>query len=266
MITVDKSKCIKCKQCIRICPFTVIQEVNEYPKLNENKKCIECLHCISICPENALIYDCECNSKDCQCQSVPSNEVVLSDDFSKQLAHHIKTRRSIRRYKNNVVEKETITNVLDTVKMCPSAKNQHPCKWIVINGKEKVSKIMDMVLRWVRENKISPEILTEYEAGNNCVTMNAPNILIAYGSESAINSYTDCTISLTSAELLFQSKGIGTCWAGYLTRISNADTEIKEYLGIPDGSKIYGIITMGYPDNENYIKIPYRADSDIKWI
>lgn len=270
MITVTKSNCIGCNQCIKVCPFTVLQEVNGYPEINQNKTCLKCLHCVAICPQDALTYDCGCNDSSIEpskcCQSVPSHELHLSADFDKQLAHHIKTRRSIRSYQETAVDKDLIIEVLKTIKMAPSAKNQHPCKWIVVHDKENTNKIMEMVLRWVAETGVSTEILSEYAVGNNCVTMDAPNLLIAYGRESAVNPSGDCTIALTSAELLLQAKGVGTCWAGYLNRISNASSEIKEYLGLPKGNNIYGILTMGYADNEEYSKIPYRADPDITWI
>lgn len=262
MITIEKSKCVKCKQCIKVCPFTVLQEMDGYPEFNVNKVCIECLHCAAICPEDAIEYDFGSNSNP-KCKSIP---MPLTEDFANQLTYHIKTRRSIRHFKEEVVSKEVLTDILSTVKMVPSAKNQHPCKWVIVHGKDHTQRVMDMVLSWVSQTGIAPEIQSEYAIGNNIVTMDAPDLLIAYGSESAINSHTDCTIALTSAELLLQAKGIGTCWAGYLTRMSNANPEIIKYLGIPEGNKIYGILAMGYPDGEKYNKIPCRPDSEITWI
>ena len=50
----DKSKCIKCGECKKICPPQAItQEEKKIPKVNKNK-CIRCWCCQEVCPVNAI--------------------------------------------------------------------------------------------------------------------------------------------------------------------------------------------------------------------
>lgn len=50
-LKIDKSKCIKCGLCIKLCPVNNI-EMKEYPKLKN--KCMICMRCISFCPKQAI--------------------------------------------------------------------------------------------------------------------------------------------------------------------------------------------------------------------
>ena len=50
----DKSKCIKCGECKKICPPQAIAiEKGKTPKVNKNK-CIRCWCCAEVCPVNAI--------------------------------------------------------------------------------------------------------------------------------------------------------------------------------------------------------------------
>lgn len=260
MIYVDQSNCIKCNQCIEICPAAVLESQGGYPHFNEKKNCFHCSHCVAICPENAL-----------SCHTTPQNRVPAEKDFrneafNEQLAMLVKARRSIRCYQKTPVPKSVVQEVLDVAKMTPSAKNQQPTNWVVVSGKEKTDHLMDLVLDWTKENNASPEIKAEYDAGNNVVTLDAPSLLISYGSKKTISPQIDCIIALTTAELLLQAKGIGTCHCGYLRRISNASAEITKYLGIPEGYEIFGILAMGYADNEEYLTLPERNTPEVNWV
>ncbi len=258
MITLNKSQCKQCGKCVRICPFTVLKMKDGYPELEANKPCINCYHCVCVCEDDALSPE------------LKSEEDALAlqedKDFSDKLSKLIKSRRSIRKYKDQAIEREVLLSVLDAVKMCASAKNQQPVKWVIVEGKDKTKEIMNMVLDWVSETGNSPEIQSEYQAGNNVVTLDAPNLLICYADERTIAPQVDCMIAVTSAELLLNAHGIGTCHAGYLRRISNSSEDILKYLGIPEKHQVCGILTAGYAERETYPKLPKRNAPEVKWI
>lgn len=52
-IKCDKSKCISCGKCKRVCPMNVDMTDNSRKRAN-GTECILCLECIRSCPENAL--------------------------------------------------------------------------------------------------------------------------------------------------------------------------------------------------------------------
>ena len=87
-----------------------------------------------------------------------------------------------------------------------------------------------MILEYVDETGVSPEIASEMETGNNVVMGTAKTLLLAYANDNAISPETDTAIAMTTAELYLQAKGIGTCWAGYLKRMANNIPGIREML------------------------------------
>jgi nitroreductase/NAD-dependent dihydropyrimidine dehydrogenase PreA subunit len=260
MFTINKNKCIKCGECEGVCPFTCISMDNGYPemKANKGKACIKCLHCASICPTEALDFEnmpCDNN----QIQNPGENIYYETKNL-------MLTRRSKRNFTNEQVPKEVIEEIIRISDFAPSAKNQHPQNWVVVHEKMKVARIMELVVEWVKVNQISMEILSEYEDGNNIVTFDAPHLVFACAPrEGKINPYTDTTIALTDIDLLFHAKGIGACWAGYLTRIANASKEIKDLIGIVEGMQIFGTLAFGYSNREEYLRLPNRVKSSIEW-
>lgn len=262
MIAVNKEKCIGCLKCVSVCPFTVLGADEGTPKLREGKACLKCMHCAAACPENAILF----NGK----EAVLSEPLEsLPQTFPMDLDKHILMRRSYRHFKDTPLDKAAVQHALDMASWAPSAKNQHPAKWMVINSKEVIGKIMEHILAYVKETGASPEIVSEYEEEHNNVVMGtAPTLILCYARNNAINSPADTAIAMTTAELVLQARGIGTCWAGYLTRLSNTIPEIRQLLPeLPENNSFYGAFMAGYPENEEYLHIPDRIKrADIKWV
>jgi nitroreductase/NAD-dependent dihydropyrimidine dehydrogenase PreA subunit len=260
MLTVNHDLCISCEKCIQICPFTCLQMDNGYPEMvaRKEKGCIKCMHCVIVCPTQAIGFE-----------NMPSEELSMSENIEmsyESLKQLVRTRRSHRDFQNREVSREEICEILRDADFVASAKNQHPQSWVVVHDKRVVEETMALVLDWVSENKVSMEILSEWEHGNNIVTFDAPHLLIGCAPKQvAINPYTDTTIALANIELLLFSKGIGSCWAGYLTRITNASQPIKDLLGIGEEMQIFGILGFGYPKSDDYLRLPYRTYSQINW-
>lgn len=261
MITIDKEKCIGCLTCLSICPFTVLEEADGKPQITEGKGCWACMHCAAACPEKAIFF----NEQEAILQKALPQ---MKDGFSEELKDHILRRRSYRHFSSEKVDRGLIEEALELSSWAPSAKNQHPTKWIIIDDSDTIKKIMEYILKYAEENDVSPEIVSEYAAGNNVVMGTAPTMLLAYASDYAISPETDTAIAMTTAELYLQSKGVGTCWAGYFKRMCNAIPEIQEILPkIPRKHSFYGAFMMGYPEGEEYLHIPERLKkADISWV
>ncbi len=266
MIIADKERCTGCLTCISVCPFTVLEEVDGKPQLAEGKNCMACMHCAAACPEKAISF----GDKEAVLQSAlpQDSEEFDAKRFSEELRGHILKRRSYRHFSSEKVDRSLIAEALELASWAPSAKNQHPTKWIIIDDSETIEKIMAHILRYAEENNISPEIISEYAAGNNVVMGTAPTMLLAYASDYAISPETDTAIAMTTAELYLQSKGVGTCWAGYFKRMCNAIPEIKELLPkLPRAHSFYGAFMMGYSEGEEYLHLPERIKrADISWV
>jgi len=260
MITIDSEKCVGCFKCISVCPFHVLHTVEKKPAMSDDKRCIKCLHCAAACPQKAFrLGDVD--------GVLPKEMPEFPENFHNLIEDHLMTRRSYRNFKPVTVPKNILSNALKVSAWAPSAKNQHPAKWIVISDDRKINIIMDHILEYVKETGISPEIAELYERGHNVVMGNAKTLILAYSRTNAINPPVDTALALYNAELMLQAQGIGTCWAGYLTRMCNQVPEIREILKLPEDCQFYGALMVGYPDDEKYIHIPNRhKQPDIQWL
>ena len=253
MIRINYDKCVGCLRCTRVCIWTIIEARDGRPSVLEEKAvgCAKCMHCGIVCPEGAIEFD-------GAPMMISEDKPLVSDTFAEDLETFLLTRRSYRDFREEPVDPELIRHALETAAWAPSAKNQHPAKYIGVQGREKLKKLMDEILAYLQETGQSPEVISEYARGNNMVLGKADTVILAYARDRAINPAADTALALDYADLMLQSAGLGTCWAGYLTRFANTVPALKEYFGIPEKYSFYGGLLVGWP-SEEYLYIPERA-------
>ena len=144
----------------------------------------------------------------------------------------IKERRSIRRFKPDVVENRLIEKILDAACWAPSGGNIQPWKFIVINDKQ----LVDLV------RKVSPGYLGETPSA----------ILVCSDKEKAYSvggtlgrdylSVADCSMAVQNILLAACALGLGTCVVKSFSRVA-----LKEMLRIPEGIEPELLVILGYP-------------------
>lgn len=260
MVTIDSEKCIGCFDCVSVCPFLVLKAEGDIAAVHRPERCIRCLHCAAACPANAIRLG--------ELEGVlPGDLPELSADASRQLESLLMTRRSYRHFKPEPVPRDVLKNAFRVSAWAPSAKNQHPAKWIVIDDENTIKKIMDHVLEYINESGKFPEVAKVYEEGHNPVLGNARTLIFVYARTASIYPAIDTVLALYNTDLMLQAQGIGTCWAGYLTRMCAEIPALRAILDLPEDCRVYGALLAGYPENEKYIHIPNRhKQPDIKWL
>lgn len=145
----------------------------------------------------------------------------------------MKTRRSIRKYKSQMVDDDLINKIFQMVRHAPSAHNAQPWKFVVVRDEEKKRKI------------------SQY-CNNQKFIHEAPVVIVACGlpdeSHANIGNWisafvVDVSIATTYLMLAAWSLGLGTCWIGNFN-----EDKIKEVLGIGNEVRIVAITPLGYPD------------------
>jgi nitroreductase len=140
-----------------------------------------------------------------------------------------RTRRSIRRYRPDPVEREVILNVLEAARWAPSAVNSQPWHFIVVTDPATRQRLAEkarvLFLRWRH-------------------LASAPVVIAVIGDPRCSRWFTvDCSLAGANLMLAAHSLGLGTCWVG---GFSQAD--IREVVGVPEHLEIVGLITLGHPD------------------
>lgn len=262
MVTIDMEKCIRCLRCTAACPFGVLEEQEGNPEIIDKERCMGCLHCAAACPAGAV-------SLGGLAGILPDARPKMPENGKELMEGYLMTRRSYRAFLPKPVPRDVLEKALRVSAWAPSAKNQHPTKWIIVDDRETMEKMMGHIIDFVKETGISAEILKFLEKGHNAVMGTAAALIIAYAENSAINPPVDSALALYNAELMLQAQGIGTCWAGYLTRMCNGVPALQEMLKLPEDNKVYAAMMVGYPDKskEYYINIPNRhKQPEIRWM
>ena len=59
MVYIDKTKCIGCLRCVRVCPMGVLVPGtgDRTPEVHPRRRCIQCMHCAAGCPNMAVRFE-----------------------------------------------------------------------------------------------------------------------------------------------------------------------------------------------------------------
>lgn len=271
-IIIDNAKCTGCGECTKTCPCYIFQIDDGAAKaslVEKNiDKCIECGHCVSSCAFDAI--SCNDISVD-NCGKIERNQIPSFESVKTFL----KSRRSIRRYKNQSLSREQIEELLDLVRYAPTGKNTQTIKWAVVMKKEKVNQLAGMVIDWMKflisqnnpmaEQFNFADIVEAWGNGVDGILRGAPHIVMAYSHKDDIFGPGSAPLCLEYLELAAHGNAYGTCWAGFFDIAQKYWPPLKEALGLPEDNVCLGTLMLGYPD-ENYCRFPKRNDADLIYI
>ncbi len=149
----------------------------------------------------------------------------------------IRDRRSIRKYKDLPVERETIEQVLDAARLAPSWKDMQCWRFLVLTEAEQRAAVL--------------EAFPDDNPGKRAIAT-APVVIVVCadpresGVENGIEYYiADTAIAFEHLCLSAHALGLGSCWMGWYD-----EAKIKQALHIPDEIRVVGLTPLGYPDQE----------------
>lgn len=189
-------------------------------------------------------------------KELPDPEII--DSF-------LNSRRSVREFKDQPVDRKTMEALLDVARRAPTATNSQKLHWIVVRGGDKVHALSAEVMNWMRASGKGPVMLAEWEGGYDRILRGAPTVVVACAPEDYEWGKLDCAIALTFLELAAEARGLGVCWAGYLTHFASIHAPLREALAVPEGYAVCGGLMLGEPKYK-YRKVPPRKPLSVQWI
>ncbi|WP_110955816.1 nitroreductase family protein [Anaerosinus massiliensis] len=154
-------------------------------------------------------------------------------------------RRSIRKFKNQAVEPEKIDRLLRAAMQAPSAGNQQPWEFIVVQEKENLEKI----------SQVSPYAKM---AANSAVTF----VLVANENDLKIPTAWEQDLAAAAENLLLEAVHLelGGVWLGVATADFVAEN-VRNLFHLPSHIKPFALISVGYPDGQkNEFMDRYKAE------
>lgn len=143
-------------------------------------------------------------------------------------------RRSIRKYKDKPIEKEKMELLLKAAMQAPSAVNQQPWEFIVVEGKEKLNELSQMS----PYSKMLSECAAAIVLLSNENRMKYADIWQQDMGAAAEN------ILLEAVEL-----DLGGVWLG-VAPLEERMKFIKQVFSLPDNIKPFAVIALGYPEGQ----------------
>jgi nitroreductase len=138
----------------------------------------------------------------------------------------IRTRRSIRKYKQEPIPDEKLESIFEAARLAPSAGNRQPWRFIVVQDTDRKKALAEA-------------------ANNQTFLKDAAAIVAAVGDPAVSASWfeKDPMIALEHMVLAAKALDYGTCWIGAF----DEDT-VKHLLKIPVKMKIVALLPIGIPD------------------
>lgn len=281
-IALKASKCSGCGLCVEICGSSVIKMEDNAPHFHNVEGCCSCGHCVAICPNQALYSD---NPRNYRSFKVQKFEPGIN-----MIEKLLKNKRSVREFKDEILSRDTITDLISYAEKAPSSANNRHRRYIVIQDKATIAKAEKAVMThfinigrilgpWFIGitrlfNKktssgfasIKAEIANmknEYEKGANPIFKGAPVIILIAAPKIDVQAKDDCIIAQQYMMLYGDSVGIGSCINGYA---QHAHKSLKKLLNIPKDYNIYSVGIFGYSKYTYKNEIIYNVKPEVEWM
>ena len=155
-------------------------------------------------------------------------------------------RRSIRRYKKQAVEQEKIEKLLRAAMQAPSAANQQPWEFIVVQNKGNLEKLAG---------------ISSYSK----MVADAPLAIVLLGNEDRmrLQLHWDQDMAVAAQNILLEAAhlGLGGVWLGVAPMQDRMDL-ISELYGLKSKLRPFCVIPIGYPEESQDDKIIDRYDPE----
>jgi len=271
-IDIDRAKCTNCGICAEVCKGAPLY-MNEGQLVVDQSRffgCIGCGQCMCVCPF--------------ECITITGRDMLPDDvmpipakDFRsnyEQFYSLLLSRRSIRNFKNRMVEPEVISKIIEAVTTAPMGLPPSDVEILILDSKEKVqefaadvtaamkksswlfSPLASFLLRpftgreYVEsvETFIRPALgifLEERAKGNDYLLYDAP--LAMYFHSSPYSDPADSIVAATYAMLAAESLGLGSCMIGTPAYFIKYNKKLKQKYNLPEKNQPGIVVIFGYP-------------------
>ena len=159
----------------------------------------------------------------------------------------IRTRRSVRKYKDRQVPWDNVVEILQAGKYAPFAGNIFNVKFIVVKNEAKRKAIAEASVQqhWMADAPIHIVVAGEPEKAER------------YYGTRGVRLYTiqGCAAAIENMLLTAHSLGLGSCWVGAFD-----EEEIRRLCNLPEHVNVQAIVTIGYADETPTAPPKYRIE------
>ncbi len=153
-----------------------------------------------------------------------------------ELKEAIQLRRSVRTFESSPVEREKVEEMLRAAMQAPSAHNQQPWEFLVVEGQKKLKELSQV------HQFTTP--LAEAPVGI-VVLMNQKRV------KTELFWQQDIAAAVQNMMLQGVDLGLGTLWMGVAPDEKNM-AKVKEICKLPEEVEAFGLFAVGYSDRNRF--------------
>ncbi|MCC6352428.1 MAG: nitroreductase family protein [Verrucomicrobiae bacterium] len=161
----------------------------------------------------------------------------------------IRTRRSIRKFEDRAVPRETLERVLRAAMAAPSAKDEQPWRFIAVTDRATVRKV------------------AAFHPGAEAAKQATAGVLVCHDPAlEQIEGYwvQDHAAATQNILLSAHALGLGACWIGGHPIVA-FEKGFRELFGLPESLVPVAFVAMGYPAETLPARDTYRAER-VSWV
>jgi nitroreductase/NAD-dependent dihydropyrimidine dehydrogenase PreA subunit len=275
-VKINAERCKKDGLYAKVCPkgIFVQREKLTIPELMDEEGCIACGQCVAICRQGAISHSefPATTLRAIQFEQMPTPEDVMV---------LLKTRRSIRAFRDKTLAKDTIETIIDGARFAPSGHNSQSTEFLVVQDRAVLNQVSAMVIEYLKfevnrfanplfrtlallaDREMAESGLHEipgfkrmiqmFESGTDPILHGAP-VLLAFHARRTIGfADINAQLALQNASIVAHSLGIGHFYTGWVVSPCRApmarawNRRTPNLLGIPSDNNLYGALALGYP-------------------
>ncbi len=181
----------------------------------------------------------------------------------------MKSRRSTRKFKDEMVPEEMIHQVIEAGRYAPSGGNSQSTHFIVIQKKQVLDRLADLVREEFAKMEIQvntyPSLVNSINAskkGNYVFHYNCPVLIVTANKKEYGNNIADCACALENMMLMANALDLGSVWINQLRWLNENPVilDAMKELGLEEDERVYGALALGYADTQD--GLPVRKPLD----
>lgn len=167
-------------------------------------------------------------------ERIPSKKIFSHNDFD--FHGFISSRHSVRRFKDKIISREVIQDIIREAEYYPSACNRQPCKVYFTENPDTIKRIKKYI-----DGFVSPCV-------HDCLIVTCDRALLK-PAERNDQEYINGGIFLAYLVMSVHAHGLASCLFQFL-QVNSRQNAIKREFGIPENEIIVAFLGIGEPEDE----------------